>query len=168
MTTLTSTAAPGVAKIGDKTDESLLQIVSFKIGGEEFGINILKVQEINRLVEITNLPNSPDFVEGVINLRGKVIPVISLRKRFHLPKLEANLNTRIVIVEVEGKIFGFIVDAVNEVLRIPADSIEPPPAMVSGVQAGYILGVAKCQERLLIIMDLDKVLSASEMQQLEA
>ena len=149
-------------------DNTLMQIVSFKLGEEEFGINILKVQEINRIVDITHLPNSPDFVEGVINLRGSVIPVISLRKRFNMSKVDINMNTRIVVVEITGRIFGFIVDAVSEVLRIPAGSIEPPPMMVSGIDSTYILGVAKWQDRLLIIMDLDKVLTTEEISQINS
>lgn len=148
------------------SDDSLIQIVSFKIADEEFGINILKVQEINRISAITSLPNSPEFVEGVINLRGTVIPVVSLRKRFKLPVFEMNINTRIVVVEVSGRTFGFIVDAVSEVLRIPVSSIEPPPVMVAGIDSTYILGVTKWHDRLLILMDLDKILTMNQLSQI--
>ena len=100
--------------------KELMQLVSFKLGSEEFGIDILKVQEINRIVEITHVPKSPDFVEGIINLRGKVIPIIDLRKKFGLEQKEYTKNTRIIVIELEGgRITGFIVDSVSEVLRIP-------------------------------------------------
>ena len=105
----------------------LLQLVSFHIGGEEFGLDILRVQEIIRIQALTRVPNSPDFVDGVINLRGKVIPVIALRKRFGLEELAHDKQTRIVVIEVKGTVLGFIVDSVSEVLRIPAETVACAP-----------------------------------------
>lgn len=140
-----------------------LQLVSFNIGSEEFGVDILKVQEINRMVEITRVPQTPHYVEGVINLRGKVIPIIDLRKRFNLEVKEYDKNTRIVVVDINGHIMGMIVDAVSEVLRLPASTIEPPPEIVTGVNAEYIKGVAKLEDRLLIFLDLTRVVDAVEM-----
>ena len=99
--------------------DEMLQLVSFKIGDEEFAVDILKVQEINRMLEVTRVRNAPDHIEGVINLRGKVIPIIDLRSRFGMARKDKDKNTRIVVVEVSGKIVGFVVDAVREVLRIP-------------------------------------------------
>ena len=150
-----------------KEGKELLQLVSFTLGDEEFGVDILKVQEINRVIEITKIPKSPEFVDGVVNLRGKVIPVISLRKRFGLPEKEDDKSTRIVVVEIGGKIVGFMVDSVSEVLRIPASTIEPPPPLVAGIDAEYIEGVGKLEDRLLILLDLDKILSSSEFNQLK-
>lgn len=138
--------------------EELLQLVSFNIGAEEFGVDILKVQEINRMVEITRVPQTPDYVEGVINLRGKVIPIIDLRKRFDLGVKEYDKNTRIVVVDINGNIMGMVVDSVSEVLRIPRSSIEPPPQVVTGINTEYINGVAKLEDRLLIFLDLSKVI----------
>ena len=143
------------------TDE--LQLVSFNIGSEEFGVDILKVQEINRMVEITRVPQAPNYVEGVINLRGKVIPIIDLRKRFNLDLKEHDKNTRIVVVDIGGNIMGMIVDSVSEVLRLPADTIEPPPELVTGINSEYIKGVAKLDDRLLIFLDLSKVIDVGEM-----
>jgi purine-binding chemotaxis protein CheW len=143
------------------TDE--LQLVSFNIGSEEFGVDILKVQEINRMVEITKVPQAPRYVEGVINLRGKVIPIIDLRKRFNMEIKEHDKSTRIVVVDISGNIMGMIVDAVSEVLRLPADTIEPPPELVTGINSEYIKGVAKLEDRLLIFLDLSKVIDAEEM-----
>lgn len=134
-----------------------LQLVSFNIGSEEFGVDILKVQEINRMVEITKVPQAPSYVEGVINLRGKVIPIIDLRKRFNLELKEQDKNTRIVVVDIAGSIMGMIVDSVSEVLRLPANTVEPPPDLVTGINSEYINGVAKLEDRLLIFLDLSKV-----------
>jgi purine-binding chemotaxis protein CheW len=142
--------------------DELLQLVSFNIGEEEFGVDILKVQEINRMVDITRVPNAPDYVEGVINLRGKVIPIIDLRHRLNMVQKEADKDTRIVVVELESKIIGFIVDAVNEVLRINKSITEAPPAMVAGIDAEYITAIGKLEDRLLILLDLERILSTSE------
>lgn len=139
-----------------------LQLVSFNIGTEEFGVDILKVQEINRMVEITRVPQAPHYVEGVINLRGKVIPIVDLRKRFNLELKEHDKNTRIVVVDIGGNIMGMIVDSVSEVLRLPASTIEPPPEIVTGVNSEYIKGVAKLDDRLLIFLDLSKVIDMAE------
>lgn len=140
-----------------------LQLVSFNIGSEEFGVDILKVQEINRMVEITRVPQAPHYVEGVINLRGKVIPIVDLRKRFNLTMKEYDKNTRIVVVDIDGSIMGMIVDAVSEVLRLPASTIEPPPDIVTGVNSEYIKGVAKLENRLLIFLDLSKVIDLKDL-----
>lgn len=145
--------------VNTKTElTDLLQLVSFKIGAEEFGVDILKVQEINKMTQITKVPNAPDFVEGVINLRGRVIPIIDLRTRLGLEKIEHTKDTRIIVVELEGKTVGFIVDAVNEVLRIPANITEKPPELVAGIDADYITAVGKLEDRLLILLDLDRIL----------
>jgi len=147
---------------GRKVSEDILQLVSFNIGTEEFGVDILKVQEINRMVEITRVPRSPDFVEGIINLRGKVIPIIDLRKRFNLQITDHDKNTRIVVVDIDGQTMGMIVDSVSEVLRIPATTIEPTPDVVTSVDSDYIRGVAKLDNRLLIYLDLAKILTGEE------
>ncbi|MFZ0285789.1 MAG: chemotaxis protein CheW [Terriglobales bacterium] len=138
-----------------------LQLVSFHVGGEEFCLDILQVQEIIRIQTLTRVPNSPDFVEGVINLRGKVIPVIALRKRFGLEELAHDKQTRIVVSETKGAVLGFIVDSVSEVLRIPADTVEPVPRL-GKVEREYVSGVGKLDSRLLILLDVDRMLSDSE------
>ena len=150
-----------------KNQGELLQLVSFNLGEEEFGLDILMVQEINRMLNITKVPKSPEFVEGVINLRGRVIPIINLRKRFAMADKEHDKQTRIVVVNIENKIIGLVVDAVSEVLRLPADTIEPPPPMVSGIESEYIKGVGKLDNKLLILLDLDKLLTNKEKELLE-
>lgn len=148
--------------------EELLQLVSFNIGDEEFGVDILKVQEINRMLDVTRVPNAPEYVDGVINLRGKVIPIIDLRRRFGMERKEHDKNTRIVVVELGGKVVGFVVDAVSEVLRIPKSVTEPPPPIVAAIDAEYITAVGKLEDRLLILLDLEKVLSGEETKTLAA
>ena len=142
--------------------EDLLQIVSFKIGSEEFGIDILKVQEIIKMLDLTKVPNSPDFVVGVVNLRGKIIPVIDLRTRLNMSSIENNKDTRIIVVEIESSTIGFVVDEVSEVLRIPENITEPPPSMVAGINSDFITAVGKLEDRLLILLDLEKVFSLQE------
>jgi purine-binding chemotaxis protein CheW len=143
-------------------DDTLLQLVTFHIGDEEFGVEILKVQEIIRMMGITRVPKAPDFVEGVINLRGRVIPIIDLRKRFGMVGQEHDKHTRIIVIEINAVIVGFVVDSVSEVLRIPANTVEPPPAIISGIESEYISGVGKLADRLLILLDLNRLLSKGE------
>lgn len=152
----------------NQTHSELLQLVSFVIAGEEFGVDILKVQEIIRPVAITRVPHAPTFVEGVINLRGRIIPVIDLRKRFDLPHREHDKDTRIIVVELTEKVVGFMVDAVKEVIRVAHSTIEPPPELAVGIDAHYITGVAKLEDRLLILLDLDEVLTTEEHSHLDA
>lgn len=143
-------------------DDALRELVTFKVGEEEFGVEILSVQEIIRIMEITKVPKAPEFVEGVINLRGKIIPVIDFRKRFNMEKRDEGKDTRIIVANIEEKTFGFIVDSVSEVLRIPTSAIEPPPSIVAGIESEYINGVGKLDDRLLILINLGKLLSKKE------
>ncbi len=142
--------------------EDILQLVSFNISNEEFGIDILKVEEIIRIISITQIPNSPDFIEGVVNLRGRVIPVVNLRTRLGFEKKGFDNQTRVIVVEVKGVTLGFIVDSVKEVLRIPKSITEPPPAITTGINSEYITAVGKLENRLLILLDLEKVLDIKE------
>ena len=144
-----------------------LQVVSFKVGEEEFGIEILSVQEIIRLQELTRVPNSPEFVDGVINLRGKVIPVIALRKRFGLPQQTHDKETRIVVLETHSVVIGLIVDSVSEVLRIPAEAVVPPPRL-GPIEKEFVSGVGKLEDRLLILLDLERIVSVPNLQEAAA
>ncbi len=145
-----------------EVDNELLQLVTFKLDVEEFGIDILRVQEIIRIMSITKVPNSPEFIEGVINLRGRVIPVINLRKRLLLPTIEKDNKTRVIVVELSGKTVGFIVDEVNEVLRIPKSITEPPPEMTAGIDSDYITSVGKLEDKLLILLDIEKLVDKTK------
>ncbi len=151
-----------------ESKEKLMQLVGFVIGREMFGVDILMVQEIIRETPITPIPNAPEFIEGVINLRGNIIPVIDLRRRLNLRHAEAHDgNIWIMILNVEGRVTGFIVDAVTQVLKVPADSIKPPPdIVVSGLHSQYITGVCRIDRQLLILLDFNRVLLVDEIKKL--
>ncbi|MBP2643923.1 MAG: cheW 2 [Firmicutes bacterium] len=138
-----------------------LQLVVFSLAKEEYGLPITKVQEINRIVPITKLPQTPNFMEGIINLRGRVIPIIDLRKRFQLNVADYSDNSRIIVVEVIGETVGIIVDAVTEVVRLSQTLVEPPPPSFI-LDAEYVEGVGKMDDRMLILLDIDKILTSKE------
>lgn len=149
-----------------KNDDELLQLVSFKLGNEEFAVDILIVQEINKMIPITKVPNSPEFVEGIINLRGRVIPVVDLRNRLKLGKKQSDKDTRIIVTEINGKTIGFIVDAVNEVLRIPRNITEAPPELSLSVESKFVKSIGKLDDRLIILIDLEQVFLQNEIEEL--
>jgi len=138
------------------------QLVIFTLANETYGIDISAVNEIIRMQDITEVPRTPDFVEGVINLRGRIVPVIDLRRRFGLEAAEETQASRIIVVELDGTTVGMIVDSVSEVLRLPKENIEPTPPMVSGVDSAYLRGVGKWNDRLIILLDITKVLYKEE------
>ena len=144
------------------------QVVSFKIGKEYFGVHIHMVQEIVRVPEITVVPEMPSFVEGVINLRGKIVSIVDLSKRLKIDGAKRAKSSRILIVEVETRVVGLLVDAVNAILRIPPESIEPAPDIVTSVGTEYILGVGKLSDKLIILLDLKNVLRPEEIKRLAA
>ena len=151
----------GEAHVGEHGE--LIQLVSFSLDNEEYGVDVLKVREIIRMPSITRVPNTPHYVEGVINLRGKVIPIINMRRRFGLIEIEYDKQTRIMVMDVEGELMGFIVDAVSEVIRISSSEIQPSPAVVtSGIDQECIAGVINQAERLLVLLDLQKMFSQDE------
>ncbi|MBF0557290.1 MAG: chemotaxis protein CheW [Nitrospirae bacterium] len=156
------TTSDAVQVVKTAAGDELLQLVTFNLGNEEYAVAILKVQEINRMKEITRVPNSPAYVEGVINLRGKVIPVVNLRDKFGLPAKENNEQTRIMIMDIQGITMGLVVDAVSEVLRIPSSTVEPTPPMASNISAEFIKGIAKVDDRLIILLDMDRLLGKAE------
>jgi purine-binding chemotaxis protein CheW len=150
-----------VESSNDLQSSNELQLVVFSLATEEYGLLITKVQEINRIVSITKLPQTSDFMEGIINLRGRVIPIINLRKRFQLKVAEYDEDTRIIIVDVGGQTVGVIVDAVTEVVCLSQSLVEPaPPSFI--LDAEYVNGIGKLDDRLLILLDIDKVLTSQE------
>ncbi|WP_461358513.1 chemotaxis protein CheW [Candidatus Darwinibacter acetoxidans] len=144
------------------------QLVVFRLHNEEFGVEITDVREIVKPRHITRLPHVADYIEGVTNLRGEVIPVMCLRKRFGLEPQEETQDTRIIMLEINNGLVGFIVDAVTETLRLPEEAIEPPPSNIAGLRADYLAGVGKVDDRLLILLDVDKILSTDEKIQLQS
>ncbi len=145
----------------------ILQLVTFKLGEEQFAVDILKVQEINRMKAITKIPNTPHHVEGVVNLRGKVIPIVNLRKKIGLPEKENDEQSRIMIMEIQGLTMGLIVDAVDEVLRIPAGIVEPSPTVSMGMETGLIKGIAKLEDRLIVLIDLKSLFGIGDIALIE-
>ncbi len=143
------------------------QLVVFDLANEQYGVDIAAVEGIIKMQTITAVPRAPQFVEGVTNLRGKVLPVIDLRKRFGLARGEATKDMRIVVVEMGGATVGIVVDGVSEVLRVSEDAIEPPSPIVTTVDSAFIRGIAKVSERLVILLDLGKVLSLQEQSTLD-
>ncbi len=142
--------------INKNNSEDQLQLVSFRIGQEEFGVNISSVREITKVTKITKIPNAPPYVDGIVNLRGKIIPLIELRTKLDLPKKEHDKDTRIIILENNGKNTGFIVDSVNKVLRIDRSSLEDPSLLETGLGDELITSVAKLEDRIIILLDLTK------------
>jgi purine-binding chemotaxis protein CheW len=163
-------ATPGAAAASREigAGDNLCQFVTCRVGHEEFALDVLSVQEINRMVEITRVPKAPFFVEGVINLRGRIIPVLDLRRRFGLPVAERTNESRIVVILVRQRMVGLIVDEVVEVLRIPKSTVEPPPSVGSSAGAEFTQGVGRIGDRLLIVLDLNRLLLPSEQAALDA
>lgn len=143
------------------------QYVIFKISGEEYGINIMNVTEISPYEEIVKIPNVPDFVEGIINYRGHVIPIICLSKRFGIDRDKVDNNTRIIVINLKDKQIGFIVDEASQTIKIDESKIDPASSIPSIVDMKYINGVGKVDDRLIILMDLEKVLTDEEQEKIE-
>ncbi len=140
------------------------KVVSFMLGNEDFGIDIMKIDSIVEFGKIIKIPESADYVEGVMNIRGKVVPIINLRKKFYIEDLddEQKKKAKVIVVNLDNRQVGLLVDDVKEVLTINQDQLEEPPSEVGGVGRGYILGIAKLEDTMMIILDIDKILSAEE------
>ena len=141
------------------------QLVVFDLAHEAYGVDIMAVQSIIRMQAITKVPRTMHYVEGVINLRGTVIPVVDLRKRFGLVVTDETKDSRIVVVDINGQEVGMIVDAVTEVLRVSGDAIEPPSSVIAGADSAYLLGIAKLEDKLVILLDLDQVFTQGDEQE---
>ena len=168
MSEETRTMSQAVKAITDKEGKYL----TFTLGGEEYGIGILKIKEIIGMLPVTTMPQTPDFVKGVINLRGKVIPVMDLRLRFGMDAMDYTERTCIIVVEIAGSSgtiqIGIVVDSVSEVLNIKGEDIEETPAFGTKLNTDYILGMAKMEGGVKILLDIDRVLTSDEMVMIEA
>ena len=147
--------------------EKDLHIVGFRIGNETYGVRIGSVREIVRVPEITSVPSAPDIIEGVINLRGKIIPVMDLRKRFGQTEIISDKKNRILVVELENKLIGLIVNAASEVLKIPPSEVDSPGSVFAEGESSYVTGVGKLKGRLIILLDIAKLLQRPEYKRLE-
>ena len=150
--------------------DSKLQLVTFQLGGEKYGIDIMKVKEIQRKQEIRPIPNAPPYVEGILNLRGLIIPVINLHQRFHFKKADLNeedqLLSGIMVIQIRQMQVGVIIDRVSRVVTIDANTIQPPPQMITGIGSEYIRGVVKEDGNYLLILDIERLFSTRELQQI--
>lgn len=156
----------GKSELREGSAEEMRQLISFTVGAEEYGLELLRVKEVIRMRQITWLPKAPSCVKGIINLRGDVIPIIDLRDRFGLHAIEHTAMTRIIVVEVEGRLVGIVVDSASQVVRVPADQFDPPPPMLGKTARGFITGVGKMEGKLIITIDVDRILSSDEMSQI--
>ena len=143
-----------------------LQIVGFRVGSETFGVPIQSVHEIVRMMDITSVPDAPVYIEGVINLRGKIIPVIDLRKRFGEKEIKSSKKNRILVAEIGTKMVGLVVDAASEVLKMPPSDIDPPPNVFEEGDLNYVTGVGKLNGRLIILVELSKIMQRGELRRL--
>ncbi len=146
----------------EKLESEVLQLVTFRIGEEEYAINILNVQEIIRMIDVTRIPDVPVHVKGVVNLRGRVVPVVSLRNKFGFEETSSDDDSRIIVVNVMNVTMGLIVDLVSEVLRLSSDIVGPPPQVLSGNGNEFVYGVAKLDSRLLMLIHLEKLLEVQD------
>ncbi|MCS7221658.1 MAG: chemotaxis protein CheW [Anaerolineae bacterium] len=142
------------------------QLVVFRLGDESYGIDISRVQGIERMQPVTIVPRAPHWIEGVINLRGQITPVMNLRVRFGFERVEPTKETRIVVVQIKDQRVGLVVDKVTGVLRINGEQVEPPSELVASMESAYLRGIAKLEDGLLILLDLDKVLNGHEAEKL--
>ncbi|VVB88097.1 CheW-like domain protein [uncultured archaeon] len=146
-----------------------LQLVVFSIGAEEFGVEIINVQEIIRMTSVTRIPQAPDYIKGIINLRGRIIVVINLNVVLGMQTKEQDENTRIVVAGIGDTVMGFVVDSVSEVIRLPEKNVEPAPAVIADkIGTEYVMGVGKFDNRLLILLNIAKVLGAKEIHSVQS
>lgn len=151
----------GPVDADERLSGELVHLVCFRLGDEEYGVEIGSVQEINRMMPVTRVPRAPAFMTGVVNLRGQLIPIVDLRRRFGMPTVEPTKGTRIVVVEIGHNRVGLVVDGVSEVLKLPVEHVEATPEMLGGDSAGYVKGVAKSGQRLIVLLNLEPIVSGA-------
>ncbi len=145
-----------------KNLQNSLQIICFKIGQEEYGVDILQVEEIYKLPKITKLPKAEEYIMGVIDFRGRVLPIVDLSKKFGIKSIGNSDDQRAIIVEIHGKLVGLAIDSVSHVVKVDTNDIEPPPPVVKGISGKYIVGIAKLQEGFVVILDITQIFSKVE------
>jgi purine-binding chemotaxis protein CheW len=143
------------------------QYVIFKLGNEEYGVDIMNVKEISEYKQSVKVPNTPKFVDGIINLRGDITPIINLKKRFNLDEASIDSDTRIIVINIKNRQVGFVVDEASQVLRLSEEDIEPAPELVTGVDKKYIIGVGKLKDRIVLLLNLEEVLSEDEKEKIQ-
>jgi purine-binding chemotaxis protein CheW len=159
MQAAAATATPPAGMAVNEANEFL----TFTLGKEEYGIEILKVQEIRGYDAVTKIANAPEFIKGVVNLRGTIVPVVDMRIKFSLGNIEYNQFTVVIIINVSGRIIGIVVDSVSDVITLAADQVKPAPQFSAHLDTGYIIGLGTVDDRMLILADIEKLMSGSDM-----
>lgn len=144
------------------------EYLTFVLGNEEYGLEILKVQEIRGYDTVTQIANTPDFIKGVVNLRGKIVPIVDLRIKFHLGKVEYDEFTVVIILNLSGRVVGIVVDGVSDVMALTEDQIREVPSLVTSIDTKYIVGLATVEQQMLILVDIEQLMSSPEMELLDA
>lgn len=150
------------------TGGSRLEVVTFKLGEEEYGIDIQKVQELRGYDAVTRIANAPDYIKGVVNLRGIIVPIIDMRIKFKLGDPTYDQFTVVIVLNIGGRVVGMVVDSVSDVITLSAEQIKPAPEMGSVLDADYLIGLGTLEERMLILVDIDRLMSSQEMGLIEA
>ena len=162
---MTQTAQNNIPVIGEKNDRDIAgqEFLAFTLGKEEYGIDILKVQEIRGYETVTRIANAPDFIKGVVNLRGIIVPIVDMRIKFHLGEPTYDQFTVVIILNVAGRVVGMVVDSVSDVTTLSPEQIKPAPEMGTALNTDYLIGLGTIDQRMLILVDIDKLMSSSEM-----
>ncbi|EIJ48084.1 CheW chemotaxis protein [Herbaspirillum sp. GW103] len=160
---MSDTATKNLSGFGDKTDSNGNEFLAFTLGKEEYGIDILKVQEIRGYEAVTRIANSPDFIKGVVNLRGIIVPIVDMRIKFQLGEPTYDQFTVVIILNIGGRVVGMVVDSVSDVITLTQEQIKPAPEMGTTFDSDYLIGLGTLEQRMLILVDIDKLMSSAEM-----
>ena len=163
MQSLTSRTQSTDAKIPSAALLQTREFLAFNLGAEEFGIDILKVQEIRCYEKPTRMAGVPDFIKGVVNLRGVIVPIVDLRIKFNLPEVEYNDFTVVIVLNLHGRVVGIVVDGVSDVTSLQADQVKPAPEFSSHLDTSHVIGLGTLEERMLILMDIEALMSSADM-----
>lgn len=156
------------ANTGSMNKSAAGEYLTFVLGAEEYGLEILKVQEIRGYDTVTQIANTPDFIKGVVNLRGKIVPIVDLRIKFHLGKVEYDEFTVVIILNLGGRVVGIVVDGVSDVMALKEDQIRDVPSLVTSIDTKYIVGLATVEQQMLILVDIEQLMSSPEMELLDS
>ncbi|MBB5393605.1 chemotaxis protein CheW [Herbaspirillum chlorophenolicum] len=160
---MSDTASKNLSGFGEKTDSNGNEFLAFTLGKEEYGIDILKVQEIRGYEAVTRIANSPDFIKGVVNLRGIIVPIVDMRIKFQLGEPTYDQFTVVIILNISGRVVGMVVDSVSDVITLTQEQIKPAPEMGTTFDSDYLIGLGTLEQRMLILVDIDKLMSSTEM-----
>lgn len=163
MSTDAATSASSNSAVSSRAKSAAGEYLTFVLGSEEYGLEILKVQEIRGYDAVTQIANTPEFIKGVVNLRGKIVPIVDLRIKFHLGKVEYDEFTVVIILNLSGRVVGIVVDGVSDVMALQEEQIRDVPSLVTSIDTKYIVGLATVESRMLILVDIEQLMSSDDM-----